>query len=441
MSSKPALHPGQLKEYFLKGCKNISDFAVGVEWEKIGVDGDTGRAIPYSGPRGVKVIFEDLIKKYGWQVALRSSDGQPIALKKGETNITLEPGGQIELSGAKAKNISQNAQELFSHLTEIKEISLPLGIVWLGLGAQPFSTAEDIEWVPKDRYQIMRQRLLQKGSKTFSMMKETASVQVSVDYSSEEDAVEKLRLAMALAPFLTAMFANSPIEGGKISPFLSRRADIWRHTAPERSGCIWEAFRPDFSFQDYVEYALDVPLLFIRREGQWMQTDEMPFRRFLESGWKDYDAEAGDWELHLSSIFTEARLKNYLEIRSIDCQGTPVGLSAVAFIKGLFYNAEARKKAWQLLGGLALEERKRLFSETPQKALKTAFGGGTLLEPCRTLLAISRAGLEERERPYLIPIEILLDSKHCPAERMLEWIKNTDDPACRLRTIIRFCAV
>ena len=160
MPAKPALHADQLKEYFLKGCKKPVDFAVGVEWEKLGIDEKSGNAIPYSGPMGVQAIFEGLIKQFEWQVATRSTEGEPIALKKGETNITLEPGGQIELSGAKAKNIAQNAQELFLHLAEIKEISKPLGIIWLGLGAQPFSVAKDIEWVPKTRYQIMRQRLL-----------------------------------------------------------------------------------------------------------------------------------------------------------------------------------------------------------------------------------------------------------------------------------------
>ncbi len=441
MPATPALSQERLKDYFLKGCKKPSDFAVGVEWEKLGVDCRTGHAIPYHGPRGVKAIFDGLVREYGWQVDLSSPEGEPIALKKGLTHITLEPGGQIELSGAKAKNIAENAKELFSHLIEIKEISRPMHIVWLGLGAQPFSTAADIEWVPKTRYQIMRERLFDKGSKTFSMMKETASVQISVDYSSEEDAVGKFRLAMALSPFLSAMFANSPLEKGRFSGFLSRRTDIWRHTAPERSGILWQAFEDGFSFQDYVDYALDVPLLFIRREDRWLPTDPMPFRQFLESGWNGHEPQPADWELHLSSIFTEARLKNYLEIRSIDCQGTPLGLSAVAVVKALFYDREANARAWRLLRPIELGERRRIASEVAEMALKTPFERGTLLEPCRELVRIAREGLAAPERAYLTPLELLLDSKHTPAERLLEWLEGAEDPEERLRTVIHYCAV
>ena len=430
----------ELKDYFLKGCKPITDLAVGVEWEKIGVDRQTGQAIPYLGPRGVKTIFEGLVSKFGWCVA-DLSGSEPTALRKGETFITLEPGGQIELSGAKAKTIAENASELFSHLVEIKKISQPLGIVWLGLGAQPLSVASEIEWIPKERYQIMRQRLSNKGSHTFSMMKETASVQISIDYTSEKDAIQKLRLAMALSPFLTALFANSPIEEGRVSNFLSRRAEIWRHTDPERSGILWQIFQPDFSFQDYVNYALKVPLLFIQRQGQWIQTDEISFKQFLEFGWKNYKAEPADWKLHLSSIFTEARLKNYLEIRSVDCQTPALGLSAVAFIKGIFYNENAQKSAWALLKNLILEERMKLFSEAPKKALKTRFKNGFMLKPCRELVKISREGLEKSEKDYLIPIETLLESGQCPAENLLEQIGKTSTPFETLKTIIRCCSV
>ena len=434
------MHPDDLKDYFLKGAKKPSELAVGVEWEKIGIDRETGEAIPYSGARGVKAIFEELTKKFGWQTASLSGS-EPIALRKGGTFITLEPGGQIELSGAKAGTILENAKELFSHLAEIKEISQPLGIVWLGLGAQPFSVAKEIEWVPKDRYRIMRQKLSEKGTKTFSMMKETASVQISLDYTSEKDATEKFRLAMALSPFLTALFANSPIEQGRVSGFLSRRADIWRYTTPERAGILWQAFRPDFSFQEYTEYALDVPLLFIQREGQWLEPSEISFRQFMQSGWKDHVAELSDWELHLSSIFTEARLKQYLEIRSIDCQTVPIGLSAVAFIKGIFSNDESRKKAWELLQDLTIKERMRLFAETPRKALQTRFEGRLLLDPCRELVRISRAGLAENEKSYLLPLESLLESGRCPAERLLECIGENQEHSEVLKAIIRCCSV
>ena len=439
-AEKPALRLHDLKEFFLKGCKKPSEFAVGVEWEKIGIYRNTGAAIPYSGLQGVKAIFEGLIKNFGWQVT-HSSKNEPVALKKRETFITLEPGGQIELSGAKAKAISENAEELFSHLDEIKKISEPLGIVWLGLGAQPFSVAENIEWVPKDRYRIMRERLSQKGGETCSMMKETASVQISIDYVDENDAIEKFRLALALSPFLTAIFANSPIRRGSASGLLSRRAAIWQDTTPERAGIPWQTFQSDFSFQSYVDYALEIPMLFIQRKGQWIQTDEISFGQFLKSGWKGYDAEWSDWELHLTTIFTEARLKNYIEIRSVDCQTRWLGLSAVAFIKGIFYNDAARKAAWKILGKLTIEERKALVLEAPQKGLKTAFKGGYLLSPCRELARVSRDGLDEREKAYLTPIEELLKIGRCPAEKLLECIEKTKEPSETLKAIIDCCSI
>ncbi len=439
-AEKTTLSVNQLKEYFLKGCKKATDLSIGVEWEKIGIYQETGEAIPYSGARGVRAIFEGLIKYFGWQTTLFSKN-EPIALKKRETFITLEPGGQIELSGAKAKTISDNAEELFFHLAEIKKISEPFGIVWLGLGAQPFSVAQDIEWVPKDRYRIMREKLSKKGGQTYAMMKETASVQISIDYVDEKDAIEKFRLALALSPFLTAIFANSPLRQGKPSGFLSRRSDIWLNTTPERAGIPWQAFQPDFSFEDYIDYVLNVPILFIQRGGEWIQTDEIPFRQFLESSWKGYEAEMSDWELHLSTIFTETRLKNYIEIRSIDCQTRWLGLAAVAFIKGIFYNQEARKKAWQMLEKLTLEERAALSSEVPQKGLKTLFKSGLLLSHCQELVRIAHNGLAENEKNYLAPIEALLEKGQCPAEKLLECIGKAEQHSKILKAIIGCCSI
>ena len=409
----------ELRGYFLTGCKNETDLAIGVEWEKIGIYRDTGEAISYTGSRGVETIFRTLAQKNGWEL-VNGVDDRPIALKRAGASITLEPGGQIELSGQKAEHLSRNAEELFSHLRELKQVSDPLGIVWLGLGAQPFSVAQEIEWVPKDRYAIMREKLAGRGDLTYSMMKETASVQVSLDYTSQEDAVEKLRLAMALSPVFTALFANSPIEKGKKSPYLSRRADIWRHTTPERSGVLWKIFETPFTLDDYVEYALNVPLLFLVRDGRWLGAGNITFDGFLKKGLNGILAEPGDWDLHLTSIFTESRIKKYVEIRSIDCQKPLAGLAAAAFIKGLFYHKPSRQDAWQTVGSWTLEERKRLMEESPLKALKTVIGNGTLLEPCRRLVAMAKNGLADDEKDFLLPLEEIVKKGRCPAEDLLE---------------------
>ena len=413
-----SLTPEMLTAYFLKGSKPRSDHQIGVEWEKIGVYRDSAKAITYTGKNGVKAIFQGLIEKYGWKPV--PGKMSPIALKKGHGSITLEPGGQIELSGQKAKHLDQNASELYTHLEEIKNISVPLGIAWLGIGAQPVSVAEEIEWTPKERYRIMQKSLKKKGALTFSMMKETASVQVSLDYSDEEDAITKLRLAMGLSPFLTAMFANSPLKKGKTSGYLSRRAFIWENTAPERSGILWDALDPKKGFQGYINYALKVPMLFLLRKEKWMAVRGINFKEFMEKGYQGQQATLADWELHLSGIFTEARLKQYVEIRSIDCQKTAMGLSAAALIKGIFYHEASLKKAYQLLVGFTEKQLKDLRAKAAVHGLKAALPNGEKIQKiCLELLELADKGLE-KEKKYLFPLRIHLERGITPAEIVLE---------------------
>lgn len=416
-----------LRQYFFKGCKASDDLKIGVEWEKIGVYKETGKAIRYGGRRGVRAILKALVDQYGWIPEM--SGPYPIALKKDGTSITLEPGGQIELSGQKAAALSENAFELFTHLAQIKKVSKPLGIVWLGTGIQPISRAAEIEWVPKKRYNIMRRTLKDHETMSHRMMKETASIQTSLDYTSEKDAVQKLRLAMALSPFLSAIFANSPVSGGGLSGYLTERAHIWRHTAPERTGILPQVFRKNFSFGDYVEYALDVPMIFIIRQGKWIPSGGTTFRSYLTKSLKGHRPTLEDWELHLTTIFTEARLKTYLEIRSVDCQKMVLGLAAPALIKGLFYDAKAREEAWKILEDISTEELSRLMREVPRRALKTDFRGKTLAKPAQELVRLGREGLErlgkkdpalKNDSKYLEPLEKLTYRGLTPADLIVK---------------------
>ena len=426
-TQKEPLTRESLRQYFFNGCKASNDLKIGVEWEKIGVYKESGRAIRYSGPRGVRTILKALVDQYGWTPVM--SGPHPIALKKEGASITLEPGGQIELSGQKAEALHENAFELFTHLAQIRKVSEPLGIAWLGTGIQPISHASEIEWIPKKRYQIMRQTLKNHGSHSHQMMKETASIQTSLDYTSEKDAIQKLRLAMALAPFLSAIFANSPVSGGALSGFYSERAFIWRHTAPERAGIIQEVFRKDFSFGSYVEYTLDIPMIFIIRKGRWIPAGGMTFRDYLARPLKGYRPTLKDWELHLTTIFTESRLKTYLEIRSVDCQKMVLGLAAPAFLKGLFYDAKAREKSWGLLEDITAEERARLMNEVPRSALKTRFRGKTLAVPARELVRLAGEGLKrlgqknpalKNDAKYLKPLEKLTYRGLTPADLVIK---------------------
>lgn len=401
-----ALDREALRRYFLQGCKAPNDLKIGVEWEKIGVYRDTGQAIRYSGPRGVKALFRALEARYGWKQVL--SGGKPIALTKGNASITLEPGGQIELSGQKASSLSQNAFELFSHLRQIQNVSEPLGIAWLGTGVQPISRAKDIEWVPKKRYSIMRLEMAKSGTLSHRMMKETASIQVSLDYTSEKDAGRKLRLATALSPFIGALFANSPVSGGRLNGFYSERSHIWRHTAPERSGFVAAVLKPRFSFEDYVEFALQVPMFFIIRRGRWIPMKGRLFEDFMKKGAGKHTATLEDWVLHLTTIFTECRLKTYIEIRSADCQKMVLGLSVPALIKGIFYDKISLEKTERLVEGFTATELNNLLKSTPKEGLKAKWRGKSILPTAQQIVQLAHAGLTRLgEKKYLEPLEKL----------------------------------
>ncbi len=436
-----------LRQYFINGFKKPDDLQVGVEWEKIGVYKDTLKAIRYSGPRGVESIFKALVRRNGWHAMKQRS--HIIALQKGNSSITLEPGGQIELSGKKSMFLDENASELHSHLKEIKKISEPLGIAWLGIGLQPVSTCEEIEWVPKKRYAIMRKSLKNKGRLTFAMMKETASIQISLDYLTEKDALEKLRLAFALSPVLSAIYANSPISRGRLNGFYSRRCHIWRHTAPERTGIISDVFRSDFNFERYIEYALSVPMLFIVRGKNWVPANGITFEEFLKRGLGVHKPEIPDWPLHLTTIFTEARLKQYVEIRSMDCQKTNVGLSAPALLKGIFYDPGSRKKAWDLFAGLSIKERLKLSADVPSRGLQSRFKDKTIWAVAVELVGLAEKGLNrlsekklalKNEASYLEPLkDILIRRKITPAEILMECFSRSGSRK-EIRNRIRCCA-
>ncbi|MCG3176010.1 MAG: Glutamate--cysteine ligase EgtA [Candidatus Omnitrophica bacterium] len=420
-----------LKAEILAGCKHPDQRRIGVEWEKLGVRGDTGKALRYYGPGGVASLFRALIVRHGWTADQRDR-GHIVALRKGFTRITLEPGGQIELSGGPAYCLRENARELDEHLREIRSVGRPHGIVWLGLGCQPISAEASIPWVPKQRYGIMRRLLRRRGRLTYSMMKRTASLQASFDFISEQDAVDKYRLATLLSPFLTAMLANSPFSEGRPSGYLSYRAHIWRHTDPARSGVLRAALRRDFTIDDYVNYALDVPMFFVQRGGELVSVRPATFRQYLRRGCGHLTACREDWQLHLSTIFTDARLKTYLEVRSIDCPPPSLSLAAPTLLKGLLYAPTASRRALKMLERIDTDHYAALYRRSPREGLDTRVGRRPAREYALELLRLAASGLSEisasrcgerDDKTYLEPlVELLVDRGINPAQALLrDW--------------------
>lgn len=432
-------HRQELVDYFLNFCSSQGKIRIGAEFEKLGVFYPSGKAISYSGKKGVADVLSHLGRKFGWESA--REDGKLIALSRKGSWITLEPGGQIELSSSVLNNVHQIKNEWKNFIGEIKSFSEPSSIKWLGLGVHPVSRLEDIEWVQKHRYKIMVPYMAKHGELSHHMMKKTASIQVSVDYSDEDDFTRKMRTALCLVPIVTAIFANSPISEGKINGFLSERAHIWNYTDSARSGLIGEEFFSNPQFSSYVDYALQVPMFFIIRDERWIEVKERTFSEYFEKGYQGYKASWDDWELHLSTIFTEVRVKSYIELRCADCQKAQFTPAVVALWKGILYNEEAIRAASSLLKGLSWVELHNLYFAVPREGLKARSKGIRLLDIAKNLLKISYSGLKEQrqfnqdgedESVHLEPIiELVIEDEMCPAEIIIKnwngsWHRSID---------------
>jgi glutamate--cysteine ligase len=417
----------ELEAYFHDSGKPRDRWRVGTEYEKVGIVRSTGQAIPYFGPRGVDRILRELIERFGWEP--EEHEGNIIALTRDKAQITLEPGGQIELSGEPCESIHCTYAEFTQHIRELLEVTEPLGIIFLGLGMQPVSRLDEIEWVPKPRYRIMAPYMLKVGRLGQRMMKQTATVQANIDYSDEKDAMAKFRTGMGLAPILIAMFANSPICDGQLNGYRSFREHIWTDTDKSRSGLLKFAFLPEVSFAHYVEYALDVPMYFIIRNKHYIDMTGLTFRQFLRYGHNGERATIEDWSDHLTTLFPETRIKRYIEIRSVDSQPPDLMPALSALIKGAFYDSDCLQAAWDLVKGWSWDERMQAYLDSHENALSTRVRRYSLLDLARELLEIAWEGLRRQnqvndlgddETIYLKPLKNLLDQGKCPADILLE---------------------
>ena len=431
----PILGEEDLFAIFRSGEKPPDRFGIGVEYERLPVSRDTGLAIPFSGRPGTPAIepfLERLVAERGW--VDQRENGRIIALEKNGTRVTLEPGAQVELSGKVHAGLDAVADELIGFMRESDSLAASMGIALLGIGYHPFSDYTDIGWVPKGRYAIMGPYLARRGHLSHGMMKATAGCQINLDYANESDAMEKLRVGMAVSSVVTAMCANSPMSRGQRNGFLSKRSHIWLHTDPDRCGLLPFALNPGARYADYVAYALDVPMMFVVRDGSWLDMTGRTFRGFLEGDTRGLTPLVSDWEMHLTTLFPEVRLKAYVEVRGSDSAPPDVILAQTALWKGLLYDKTARLKALELVGRETFEERKRFHQDVARRGLRATLGKTPALEIAQELVRLASDALSVTESLHLAPMRrIVFDERKTPAESLLaRWTGEWERVPARL---------
>ena len=422
------------------GSKPPAAWRIGTEHEKFVFQLETLRRAPHEGPRGIGALLSGLTR-FGWEPVIE--DGNVIALTGGDCNITLEPGGQFELSGAPLETLHQTCDEVHTHLAQVKEVAGELGLGMIGLGFDPKWRREDVPWMPKGRYAIMRRYMPKVGTLGLDMMLRTATVQVNLDFSSEADMVKKFRVGLALQPIAVALFANSPFVEGKPSGYLSYRSHVWEDTDPDRCGILPFVFEDGMGFERYVDYALDVPMYFVYRDGRYIDVAGQSFRDFMVGRLPALPGETptlSDWMNHLTTIFPEVRLKRYLEMRGADGGPWSRLCALPALWTGLLYDNPSLDAAWDLVKDWTLADHEALRAEVPKRALATPFRKGTVGDVAAQILAIARAGLKARNRQdgggsdesgFLEVLTQIVDAGETPAEAKLrrfrdEWHGDID---------------
>ncbi|MFD0988367.1 glutamate--cysteine ligase [Methyloligella solikamskensis] len=447
----------ELVAYLEKGCKPRDTWRIGTEHEKFAFYQKDHMPVPYEGDRGIGALLKGMQDRFAWDPIIE--DGKLIALNRTDCDkggsVTLEPGGQLELSGATLENIHETCEEVRHHLVETEEIGDELGIGFLGLGFTPKWTLRQMPMMPKERYRIMANYMPKVGQLGLDMMFRTATVQVNLDFADEADMVKKLRVGLALQPIATALFANSPFTEGHPNGFKSYRAEIWRDTDPNRTGGLPQAFEEGFGFERYVDYALNVPMYFVYRGGRYIDVTGASFKDFLEGKLPALSGEKptmADWSDHLTTAFPDVRLKHFLEMRGADAGPIPNICALSAFWVGLLYDSQSLSDAEALVSDWTAEEREELRDSVPRRALDAPFREHTVADIAQDVLAISEAGLERRshldskgrdERHFLRPLHEALEHG-VPADRLLaayegRWQSNIDrlfeEEAYRIRPL------
>jgi glutamate--cysteine ligase len=414
----------QLAAYMEAGCKPKSAWRIGAEHEKFGWLTDTRQPLPYAGPRSISAIFDGLAARYGWQPVREGEN--VIGLTRQGANISLEPGGQFELSGAPLASTLEVGAELQTHLDEVRSIAEPMGVRFMGIGAAPGWSHDTMPVMPKGRYRLMTDYMGRVGTHGTQMMYRTSTVQVNLDYASEADMVQKLRVALALQPVATALFASSPFFDGKPNGHRSWRSRIWRGLDDSRTGMLPFAFQDGMGFQRYVDWVLDVPMYFVYRDGTYINALGQSFRDFLKGELPALPGEKptlSDWADHMTTVFPEARVKKYIEMRGADC-GDQAHIAALpAFWVGLMYDQTALDAAWDLVKGLDAETREGLRVAASVSALAGEAGGVKLLDLARAAVGLSHAGLAARGLGEEVQLQPLVDSLKTGKVQADRWLE------------------
>ena len=441
---------GQLAEYLNAGCKPIKDWKIGTEHEKFGFVTDNFSPLPYDGQCSIKAMLEGLRDKYNWSEILEENN--IIGLTKDGANVSLEPGGQLELSGAPLDSIHETCDEVNQHLKEVKSIADDLGASFFGLGAAPEWSHEDMPMMPKGRYKLMTDYMGRVGTHGTQMMYRTCTVQVNLDFSSEQDMIKKMRVGLALQPIATALFANSPFFEGKLVNHKSWRSRIWRDLDEDRTGMLPFVFEEGFGFEAWTEYVLDVPMYFVYRDGKYIDALGQSFRDFLNGKLPALPGERpkiSDWADHLTTVFPEARVKQFIEMRGADGGPWRKLCALPAFWVGLMYDQNSLDSAWDICKNWDANTREEMRVAASEEGIAANTNGISLLDLARELIDISRAGLKNRARPgngglvpdechFLNAIEEVIETGKSPACELIdkynnEWQKD-------LKNVYRDCA-
>lgn len=427
---RPISAASELVEFFRSAERAEGPTLIGLEHEKLILPAGGTTAVPYEGPHGIGALMRGFAQ-FGW-AEFREKEGAPvIAMQRGHATLSLEPGGQFELSGSPFQTAREAHAENLQHIDELRQVMGPLGLRAVALGYRPFQTLADMPWMPKSRYQMMRESLGARGSMAHNMMLMTATGQVSLDWRDEADCARKVMASARISPLLVALYANSPIVEGKPVPYQSFRSRVWHDVDSARCGYPTSMLDGTFSYASYVEWASSAPLLFLRRNGQYLRPS-MTFGQLLENGYEGKPAQYADWVDHLSTLFPEVRIKKVLEIRAADCNGAAMTGALGALMRGALYDDTALGELSSLMPPLSPVEHRALHAATQKEGLQAKLGAGTVADYAREFVDIAARGLQRidpLDLPVLAPLLEVAASGHSPAVKVEAAFKRESDPA------------